>query len=385
MHKYLKYRDRTQHLSKHEQLKLLCAYYRGENINILIQKYNIDISIHNFHLTLYLAKTAKVICPYCKNNMYCVPPSKGKKYKKEYFCKSCWHIEGKYNCACQNCISKKQAIAFEQKQKKQILRKFKNKKDTHMIDNEKCIDFNTLSLKERAYLGAILRFTPPSKNCIFTLHNLARHSFAPSVRYSKKIIDSLLESGAIFEISFIRSSIDFALNIQNICNNNNLLLDLMYPQKMLNMTDSEQEELSELIREIQIYEAVEYFSHLAYDKFSIANITQADIEHHFYKIFNIILDGGYSISQLFYFVYSALRNFAANNNCMISDKNAYASIYSNMLNLYNKAGQEKWDIQKYNRLFGTKSSELFKLVSSNFLDIGDDFFYEVYKSKPLVH
>ena len=65
---------------------------------------------------------------------------------------------------------------------------------------------------------------------------------------------------------------------------------------------------------------------------------------------------------------------------MISDKNAYASIYSNMLNLYNKAGQEKWDIQKYNRLFGTKSSELFKLVSSNFLDIGDDFFYEVYKS-----
>ena len=379
MHKYLKYRDKTGHLTRHEQLKLLCAYYRGENISSLIQKYKIDISINNFNLTLYLAKTTKTACPYCKNTMFCVPPSRTKKYKKEYFCKSCWHIEGKYNCPCQNCVAKKQAIIFEQKQKKQILRKFKNQKNTHMLDNDKSIDINTFSLKERAYLGAILRFTPPSKNCIFTLHNLARHSFAPSVRYSKKIIDSLLESGAIFEISFTRSSIDFVLNIQSICSDSNLLLDLMYPQKMLNMTDGEKEELSELIREIQIYEAVEYFSRLAYDKFSIANITQADIEHHFYKIFNIILDGRYSTSQLFYFVYSALRNFAANNNCMLSDKNAYASIYNNMLNLYNKANQEKWDIQKYNRTYGTKPSELFKLVSSNLLNIGDDLFYEEYK------
>jgi len=59
-------------------------------------------------------------------------------------------------------------------------------------------------------------------------------------------------------------------------------------------------------------------------------------------------------------------------------KNAYASIYNNMLNLYNKACQEKWNIQKYNRLYGTKQSELFKLVVSNLLDIGGDLFYSVY-------
>jgi hypothetical protein len=64
---------------------------------------------------------------------------------------------------------------------------------------------------------------------------------------------------------------------------------------------------------------------------------------------------------------------------MISDKNAYTSIYSNMLNLYNKASQEKWNIQKYNRLYNTKSSELFKLVAFNLLDSGDDLFYEAYK------
>ena len=63
---------------------------------------------------------------------------------------------------------------------------------------------------------------------------------------------------------------------------------------------------------------------------------------------------------------------------MLSDKNAYASIYNNMLNLYNKACQEKWDIQKYNRLYGTKSSELFKLVTSSLLNIGDNLFYEEY-------
>ena len=64
---------------------------------------------------------------------------------------------------------------------------------------------------------------------------------------------------------------------------------------------------------------------------------------------------------------------------MVSDKKVYSSIYSNMLNLWNKAYQEKWDIQKYNRTYGTKPSELFKLVASNLLNIGDDLFYEEYK------
>jgi len=380
MHKYLKYRDRIQHLSKHEQLKLLCAYYRGENINILIQKYNIDISIHNFHLTLYLAKTAKAICPYCKKNMYCVPPSKSKKYKKEYFCKSCWHIEGTYNCICQNCIAKKQAIAFEKKQKQQILQRFKGNKNTHTLDNDKSIDISTLSIKEKAYLGALLRVAPSARNCTFRLHNVELQSFAPSARYSKKIIDSLLASGIIFEMFFSTKGIDFALNIQNICSDDKLLLDLMYPQNLSSMTDSEQEELLELIREVQIYEAIEYFLHLSLNTFSLTNIKQGDIEHHFYRLFNIILDSGYSTSQLFYFIYSSLRNFAANNNCMISDKKVYSSIYRNMLNLWNKAYQEQWDIKKYNRIYSTKPSELFKLITTNLLNIGDDLFYEEYKT-----
>ena len=379
MHKYLKYRDKTQHLSKYEQLKLLCAYYKGENINALIQKYNINISIHDFYLTLYLAKTAKYTCPYCRANMYRVPPPKSQKYKKEYFCKSCWHIEGKYNCTCQNCIAKKQAIAFEKKQKQQILQRFNDNKDAYILDNNKSIDIKTLSLKEKAYLGALLRVAPPSKNCTFRLHNVELQSFAPSVRYSKKIINSLLESGIIFEMFFSTKGIDFALNIQNICNDDNLLLDLMYPKNLSITTTDEQEELLELIREIQIYEVIEYFSYLSLNTFSLINIKQVDIEHHFYRLFNIILDSGYSTSQLFYFTYSSLRNFAANKNCMVSDKKVYSAIYSNMLSLWNKANQEKWDIQKYNRIYGTKPSELFKLVSSNLLNIGDDLFYEEYK------
>ena len=134
-----------------------------------------------------------------------------------------------------------------------------------------------------------------------------------------------------------------------------------------------------LLYKIQIYEAIEYFSYLSLNTFSLTNIKQGDIEYHFYRLFNIILDSGYSTSQLFYFIYSSLRNFAANNNCMVSDKKVYSSIYSNMLNLWNKAYQEKWDIQKYNRTYGTKPSELFKLVASNLLNIGDDLFYEEYK------
>jgi len=64
---------------------------------------------------------------------------------------------------------------------------------------------------------------------------------------------------------------------------------------------------------------------------------------------------------------------------MVSNKKVYSAIYSNILYLWNKANQKKWDIQKYNRIYGTKPSELFKLVSSNLLNIGDDLFYEGYE------
>ena len=84
-----------------------------------------------------------------------------------------------------------------------------------------------------------------------------------------------------------------------------------------------------------------------------------------------------STAQLFYFIYSALRNFAAKNNCIASNTNSYAVIYKNILNLHNKAQREGWTIHKYNRLYHAKSSELFKLVASNLLNIGNDLFYEI--------
>lgn len=365
MYKYLKYRNRINHLSKREQWKLICEYYKGANVKDLIEKYKIDISIHNFYLTLRLVETATQICPYCKINMYYIPSTKTSYHPliKKFICKTCEHTVNCGECTCNNCFDKKQKIAFEKRLKQ----------NQHKGDNSKLhdglININELSFKERVYLGAIIRKCPLTKQCIFTISQNTKN-FAPSYLYSQKILSFLIDRGIIFQTDTSVIGIQFAVNIQDICKNNQIIYDLMYPTKIIYSNS----DILEVVREIQVYEAIEYFSLIAMNKFYLDFIQQTEIEEYFYELFMLILENNYATSQLFYFIYSALRNYAATNACSPTNLDAYTKIYNNILNLYKKAQQNNWEIQKYSRQYITKPSELFKIIAFDILDIGEDLF-----------
>jgi len=80
------------------------------------------------------------------------------------------------------------------------------------------------------------------------------------------------------------------------------------------------------------------------NKFSLDFIRQKEVEKHFYELFMLILENGYTTAQLFYFIYSSLRNYAAENACSQASLNPYTKIYNNILNLYKKAQQSNWEI-----------------------------------------
>jgi hypothetical protein len=231
------------------------------------------------------------------------------------------------------------------------------------------ININKLSFKEKVYLGAILRLYPIIKQCIFTISRGAT-TFAPSNVYSQKILSFLINRGIIFQTDTSLIGIQFAVNIQNICKNNQIIYDLMYPKKVINSNSN----ILEIAREIQVYESVEYFSLIAMNKFSLDFIRQKEVEEHFYELFVLILENGYATAQLFYFIYSALRNYAAENACSPTNLNAYARIYNNILSLYKKAQQSNWEIHGYNRQYITKPSELFKIMAFDILNIGENLF-----------
>ena len=370
MYKYLKNRHKTSHLSSKENSELLQKYYEGQNVEQLIKEYNIDTSASGLSSTFQLIKTPEKICKYCNSQMYYVPPSKNAQHKKEYICKSCFHIEGKYSCECQNCLTQKQ----EQANKKRILCKNKTKNSQSQessLMEENTIPIEELSLKERVYLGALLRAIPLNKNTFLILDRRHRTDFAPTVPYSSDIIEVLMEKGVLFKVSTDEISIKLAINIRGIHTDKNILIALMYPDKL----ETDTEELLEIIRDIQAYESIEYFAATT-PKFNLPTFAQVDIEERFLLLFKQMLNSGYSTAQLFNFIYNAIRNIAAKHNCSPEKIGVLNQIYIALSNRYDRAVNENWSIKKYNRIYSQKISEIFMLVSNDLLGIREVLFYE---------
>lgn len=370
MYKYFKNRHKTSHLSSEENTELLKKYYDGQNIEQLIKEYNIDTSTSTLSSTFQLIKTPEKICKYCNSEMYYVPPSKSAQYKKEYICKICFHIEGKYNCECQNCLTQKQ----EQANKKRILSRSKTKNNQIQVNSlieEKTIPIGELSLKERVYLGALLRAVPLNKNTFLTLGRRHRTNFAPTVPYASDIIETLMEKGVLFKVSYDEISIKLAVNIRGLHTDTSILIALMYPEKIETVT----EELLEIIRDIQAYESIEYFA-VTTPKFNLPSFTQVNIEERFFLLFKQMLNNGYSTAQLFNFIYTAIRNTAAKYNCSPENIGVLNQIYIALSNRYDRAVNEDWSIKNYNRLYSQKISEIFMLVSNDLLGIREALFYE---------
>jgi hypothetical protein len=353
-----------------ENRLLMSKYYDGENIEKLIIEYNIDTLPSGLSSTFKLIKTPEKICMYCKSEMYYLPPSRSAKYKQEYLCKTCFHIKGKYSCECQNCLTQKQ----EQANKKRILSKSKTKnsrtQESSLIE-ENTIPVEELSLKERVYLGALLRAVPLNKNNFLTLDRRHRTNFAPTVPYASDIIETLMEKGVLFKVSSDEISIKFAVNIRGVHTNKKILIALMYPEKIETVT----EELLEIIRDIQAYESIEYFA-VTTPKFNLPSFTQVNIEERFILLFKQMLNGGYSTSQLFNFIYNAIRNTAAKYNCSAENIGVLNQIYIALSNRYDRAVNEDWNIKNYNRIYNQRVSEIFILVSNDLLGNREALFYE---------
>ena len=373
MNKHFKNRHKTNHLSPEENTELMERYYAGKNIIQLIEEYSIDIPPRKISSTFQLTKTSEQICKFCKSEMYYVPPSRNFLHRKEYICKTCYHREGILDCECRNCIAKKQ----DEADKKRTLNKQKLAIESDAEDNllmlEKAISDEDLSIRERVYLGALLRCIPLTQNYLFVLDKTQTNNLAPTMPYSNIILETLISRGIIFEVSTSSLSSKFAVNIKNISIDKKILFDLMYPKQMEDVDI----ELFEIIRDIQTYESIEYFSHTL-ERFNLPNFLQDQIQNKFFLLFRRMLMSGYSTAQLLNFIYSAIRNTAANNNCSVQNMELLSEIYRCLSNRYNVALADSWTIKNYNRAYQQEVSELFKLISNDLLGIGETLFYEAY-------
>ncbi len=377
MHRKLQNRYKTSHLSASEVEMLKQAYYHGEKVDSLVKKYNIDIHPTNLCSTFPLIYSPEVRCKYCNSGMHFVPPLKSAKSRKEYFCTVCEHTEGILVCKCNQCLIHK----GEKKVKKEIGKFLNKKKILHTREYPYAHILESLSIKSKAYLGALLRTNLHKEYLLVDLGENPSHIFAPTEEYRNKIIAELLEHKVLIPYKPVKNT-DYNLlesyshgMLYDMCvadsekNKLEIISSLMYPGQV---AANKEYEAYELLYEIQIYEAIEYMM-ITLNQFSLYPF---EIEQKYILLFTQILND-YSESQLFNFIYTAIRNFAASSYKSSSKYRESSSyIYKSISSRYEKAMQHNWDITNFRRSWYSQQSEISKLASNYILKLGDLGFYE---------
>ena len=366
-----KYRRKINHLSSDEVKNLKSEYYSGKNTQELLLKYNIDTTPNNLVRTFPLIRVENVKCKYCNVAMYFIPPSKTNKNRKEYICTSCQHKESILGCRCRNCLYQK-AIEKEDAQKKKSLNKKKYKEITlNVREYPNAPLLSMLNIKERLYLGALLRVHLFHDVLLIDLDNNSAQNYAPTTEYRDKILIELLDKHIIipYKIRKNESSEILEKYVQgelfDICisdvdkDKRELVTALMYPNS--NNISHLYQDIFMIQDEIQVNEAIEYMM-LIIQKFGFYAF---NIEEKYRILFSQILKQ-YSLGQLFNFIYTAIRDQAAysKQQCQQGYIPIVNYIYKRLSNRYDKAQKLDWNIIPYNRIYGAEESELSKLINS---------------------
>jgi len=364
-----KNRSKTTHLSIDEIERLKMEYYSGGKTSDLVVRYNIDINPNKLVSTFPLVKTQEKQCQYCKTAMYFIPPSRSNKNRKEYVCIACQHKESILGCRCKQCMYKV-AKEKEDARKKKALVSNKNMKvvlNVKEYPNAPLLD--TISIKDRLCLGALLRTHLHHDCLLIDLNNNGAQNFAPTREYQDAILMELLDKNIIdiYKVSRNDSVEVFEKYIQgelyDICINDvnkdkrELIIELMYPT--FNHTLYPYQEIFMLQNEVHVNESIEYML-LIVQKFGFRPF---HVEEKYRILFSQMLKN-YSLGQTFNFIYAVTRNLAAYSKKKQNQEYVPVSnyLYKGISDRYNRAQAFNWNITPYGRIYEAQQTELSILV-----------------------
>ena len=197
-----KNRSKTSHLSPEELKELKSKYYGGENVNDLVKKYRINVHANSLCSAFPFILSSEKICKHCNSSMYFVPPLKNMPNKKVYYCIECQHVEGVFVCECTQCMK----LKYEKNKEYEIERILQVKKKNDYVlsvrEYPNSPSFDMLSIKEKVYLGALLRVGLDEKHLLISLDYGIPNDFAPMRAYRELIIAVLLERKIIAPYTF---------------------------------------------------------------------------------------------------------------------------------------------------------------------------------------
>lgn len=379
------YQDKLAHLSKEEIKDLMELYYDGENVELLIKEYKVDVRNSLLSKTFPLTVYKDVYCPFCSTYVVSYKASKSSYSEPDKFCLECLHQLDKY-CNCTSCVKEREQLKKDEELQKEA--EDEEKRDILITlfedENEYPVDIEELSLKSKIYISSLLR-AASSEDLGFIKPINQSSPFAPTEKYMSDIISYLRDEriilfspsthldSIVFEdgsiTAYYPKNTTFELNIEELEYKDSI--ESLLHLKEVDYISSEEKIL--LWSEIGLYECLEFL----YAKLDEYNLPE---EHIGEKTISSIEEAlnNYSISQLYNFIWRAVKNAAAfRQKNGITPQHAVNSIAGSISRSSEKAHVEKWDVKGYGRDYNYPQTIISEIFFNSVLQVGDKGFTSI--------
>lgn len=382
--------NRVSHLSNSEIDKLINEYYLGEHNEVLINKYNINVS-SGLLFTVFPPKQLDINCPYCNSHLVEQRLSKSQiRYNKKalIYCMNCGHEDNNEDCNCVNCKSKN-TDASELRRNRII--------NAHNSEGYNKVNPLEMSFKHKIFLGALLKHSlsedmkiiysmdsvnkdkkplaPTSDMTTIILHELSNANIIiPDVVSSVEHFNEIVGENGIYEYNYYTYRVNYLLNIEmDEYERFSIITQLLNPAKLdLNNMDPHDVKVDDIVmlwENICLNECLEYMEY----QMKLVNFN-FDPKGKIVPIFNYLLDY-FSVSQIYGIIYRSIANatryFQEGN---ISRQHASNTAVANCESFGLRAIEEGWDLQKYSRIKELPQSSLSEYFFYSVVNVGYDGF-----------
>ena len=375
------YQDKLSHLTDDQVNELMSRYYDGEKNSTLIDEYEIDISSSLLVKAFPMKGYPDILCPYCEIAMVSYRKSKSAYGGESIFCSQCGHQKGYSYCRCPNCLRQREIQEELRKNEEKVINERKRQVilETYSSESRVPINIAELSIKDKLYICSLLRTTLDEDLSTLEPVSSSHLKLAPTQEYMNRIIsylrnidilifspDTPLDSVVVENdkiISYYPLNARFKVNI-DLDEYEGLI------QYLLNLDDVESiddEVKISLWEEIGLNEVLEYL----YARMEEYNLPVEYIGDKTISSIKKALDE-YSVSQVFNFIWRAVKNAAAfYQKGQVSKKHAVNTISGNILRSSEKAKAEGWEIKGYGRDYNYPQSIISEVFFNNILKIGE--------------
>lgn len=183
--------QKASHLSPSDLDQLMSRYYSGENIQFLLNEFQLDITPASLVSLFPPIIHAELLCPYCVTaNMQSKRSARTSRQKKVAMCPQCSH-KNTPHCLCSPCRKIRRNEEKEAHSNKERM-------VAEICGRHKPLPIpSQLTLKQSLYLLTCIHHTPHQDLKLITPYVRFMQDLAPSVKIEDDIIETLFSAGLI--------------------------------------------------------------------------------------------------------------------------------------------------------------------------------------------